>query len=385
MLEKLKNRVKKSEYLMIILARFTKKNKIIKNYYKTQYEKNVLISYINQPFYNKKNLNSHSNQKEALVISKIFKELNYNVDIINFQCNKRINLEKYDIIFGFGDVFEKSFYNNKFKGKRILYATGAEPIFQTFAEIERVKEFNRRHETKLLPKRLPPSFWPLSYSLSDAIILIGNEWTKGTWKKIYDGIILTQVGSNIFYNDVKIKNKEFVFIGSFGAIHKGLDLCIEVFKELSSEYILNIFCSYEKDFFEVYGELPCNIIFHGYMDIESVEFKKILERCSFILAPTCSEGQMTSLILGIGNGLLPLATKESGVDLPEELILKENSIFYLKNKIREVYSMKSDIYEEIIKKLQKKIKKQNSLDAFQKNFDKNLKYILEKFSENYNR
>lgn len=105
--------------------------KIIINYYKTNFRKNVLISYIDNPFKNKNKVISHSNQEEAIIISKIFKELEYNVDIIKYNYKNEIKLKKYDLIFGFGDVFEKSFHDKDFKGKRIFYATGAEQDFSS--------------------------------------------------------------------------------------------------------------------------------------------------------------------------------------------------------------------------------------------------------------
>ena len=192
---------------------------------------------------------------------------------------------------------------------------------------------------------------------------------------------MKQVGSNIFFEDThkyKTEDKEFMFIGSSGAIHKGLDLCIEIFKELSPKYILNIFAHYEEDFFDVYGKLPENIKFHGFKNINSEDFKKVLGRCSFILAPSCSEGQMTSLILGIGNGLLPLATKESGVDLPEEFIINELSLEYLKNKILEIYNLEEKEYKEKVLKLQNKIKNEHNLKSFEECFRKNIKMVNSK-------
>lgn len=354
------------------------KKKIIINYYKTNFRKNILISYIDNPFKNKNKVISHSNQEEAIIISKIFKELEYNVDIIKYNYKNEIKLKKYDLIFGFGDVFEKSFHDKDFKGKRIFYATTAEPIFQTDVDIKRTKGFNKRHKTNLLPIRLCDGFWPLSCSLSDAMIMIGNDWTKSTWKRVYDGLILKQVGSNVFFEDIykyKTEDKEFIFIGSSGAIHKGLDLCIEIFKELSPKYILNIFAHYEKDFFDVYGKLPENIKFHGFKNINSEDFKKVLGKCSFILAPSCSEGQMTSLILGIGNGLLPLATKESGVDLPEEFIINELNLEYLKNKVLEIYNLEEKEYKEKVLKLQNKIKNEHNLKSFEECFRKNIKIV----------
>lgn len=373
-MKKIKKKLKKELRHIVAIIR----KKLIVNYYKTNFNKNVLISYIDNPFKNRNKVVSHSNQEEALVISKVFKELGFNVDIVKYGYKSEIKLKKYDLIFGFGNVFEKSFYDEDFRGKRIFYATTAEPTFQMKVDIERTKEFNKRNNTNLLPKRLCDGFWPLSWSLSDVIIMIGNDWTKSTWEKRYDGLILKQVGSNVFFENFKISEKQFAFIGSLAAIHKGLDLCIEIFKSLPQEYVLNIFAHYEEDFFEIYGKLPENIKFHGFKNINSDEFKNILGKCSFIIAPSCSEGQMTSLILGIGNGLLPLATRESGVDLPEELIIEKFDSEYLKDKILEIYNLEEKEYNEKILKLQNRIKQEHTLKAFEECFRENIKIISEK-------
>lgn len=379
MKDKLKNWIKKNEIIMKILTPFLSKNKILKNIYKTDYERQVLISYINNPFLKKHKIGGHSGEKEVKIITEIFKEFKYNIDIVNYQLDKKISLKKYDLIFGFGNIYEKSFFDKEFKGKRIFYATGAEQEFQANAEINRIKEFNKRKNAKLLPKRIAPNYWPLSYYLSDGIIVIGNEWTKSTWRRIYDGPILTQVGTNIKITElnVKKKNKEFVFIGSLGNVHKGLDICIDIFQKLNSEYILNIFSVYEEEFFYVYGELPQNIKFHGFKNPNSEYFKTVLEKCNFIIAPSCSEGQMTSLLLGIINGLYPLATKETGVTLPDECYLKELNEKYLEEKIVRFYSMPNEVLDLKTKELSEEFWKNHSLENFKNNFFENFK-ILEK-------
>lgn len=379
-LNSLKNYIKTNKIIMFFLKNFQNKNKIIKNINRTNYNKNILMLYINEPFLKNKKKNLHSNQMEAEIIAKLFEEYEYNVDIGSFLCNKNISLKKYDVIFGFGDIFEESFYKEDFKGKRIFYATGAEQSFQIYSEINRVKKFNERNNVKLLPKRLPPNFWALSFYMSDAIIMIGNNWTKSTWSKKYDEIILKQIGSNEFLSDLYEERlgKEFVFIGSSGAIHKGLDICIDIFKKLENKFILNIFCNYEEDVFKVYEPLPSNIKFHGFKDLKSDYFKNVLKKSKFILAPSCSEGQMTSLISGIGNGLYPLASHETGVDLPQECYLENINEDYIKDQIENLYGIEDKLLDEKRIKLQKLIRQNHSLKKFEKNFRSNLNILKEK-------
>ena len=123
MKNRIKNYIKENFFLMKIVEMFLSKNKIIKNIYNTEYEKNILITYINKPFLKRYKATGHSNEKEAKIITDIFKESGYNIDVVDYRINKKVSLKKYDLIFGFGDIYEKSFFDKEFKGKRIFYAT----------------------------------------------------------------------------------------------------------------------------------------------------------------------------------------------------------------------------------------------------------------------
>ena len=69
------------------LYSFYKNNTLVKNFYNANHAKNVLISYIVRPF--KKGVSlTHTNHAEALQIAQVFNELNYNVDVINYNSNR---------------------------------------------------------------------------------------------------------------------------------------------------------------------------------------------------------------------------------------------------------------------------------------------------------
>jgi len=124
----------------------TKKNLLkapLINIYKTDFKKNVLICYITKPFRKKINY-SHTNLNEAIIISKIFSELNFNVDVVDYDFNGFINFEKYDVVFGFGDSFTKSFYNRNKKIITIFYATGMHFLIQNYNSLKRIEEVFRK-------------------------------------------------------------------------------------------------------------------------------------------------------------------------------------------------------------------------------------------------
>jgi hypothetical protein len=49
---------------------------------------------------------------ECYTAAEIFNELDYVVDVINFESNKKIDYKKYDVIYGMGKALENSFYFN---------------------------------------------------------------------------------------------------------------------------------------------------------------------------------------------------------------------------------------------------------------------------------
>lgn len=168
----------------------------------------MLISYTIYPFLSKKN--RHTNAQESRIIASIFDSSGFNVDIAHYTNQKKIDYSIYDVIFGFGEPFENSFTENIL---RIYYATGAHVCHQNYAEIKRIEEVNKKYHASLLPKRLVPWTWSMSTSLSDVLIVIGNEWTQTTYaqyrsKPVYTvnaTALINANSKNIIRNIEKLK------------------------------------------------------------------------------------------------------------------------------------------------------------------------------------
>lgn len=309
----------------LLYKKILERRGIIYNIYGTNYKKNVLISYIIHPFIYK-NLHNHTNIQEALAIAEIFNSLNFNVDICKFTLTSNLDYKKYNCIFGFGNPLTNSFYqkNNSIK---IYYGTGMNIPYQNNSTISRIKDVYKKKGV-LLPEsgRIIPYTYSEQVSFVDAMILLGNTTVAETYRKYYDGPIFTQSPSyfeHILLDDALEKNweqaqKHFLWFGSVGAIHKGLDLLLDVFPT-RPEYHLHI-CGLnpkEQNFIETYRielQYP-NIHNHGFVDIYSLEYKNIIKTCSYTILPSCSEAQSTSLINTMCNGLIPIITKQCGIDI----------------------------------------------------------------------
>jgi hypothetical protein len=355
-----------------------------KNVFNTNFNKKVLLSYIVSPFKQKQVSHSHSNKLEAKSLAKILSDFNFDVDVYDFRYDSKIDYSEYSLIIGFGQPIENSFYT-RFDGKRIFYGTGAHVCHQNNAELKRIKDLYYRKDKMLTPKRLVSQTWSSSTMLSDALFIIGNDWTSSTYRKFYDGPIYNiPVSAYEFFPFKKINRdwsktkKNFLWIGSGGLVHKGLDLCIDTFKEMI-DYNLHICGPKEEGFFDLYeDELENkNIIYHGFVDISSLKFKRLVEKCGFVIFPSCSEGTSGSVLTAMFTGLIPLVTKETGVNIKDfGFLIDDINIKSLKEKTKKISSIEENDLKTKSHKSFDYCKKNHTIKNYKKTIKKYLKELI---------
>jgi glycosyltransferase involved in cell wall biosynthesis len=160
---------------------------------------------------------------------------------------------------------------------------------------------------------------------ADAIVGIGNDYTLGTWGE--DSNAARYPFNNSGFPDTRFifESKDFgkargnfLFFASGSQVQKGLDLLLEIFPQLP-DLDLYICSSYRKepDFCACYHkelfETP-NIHPMGRIAVNGPEFYELAARCAYIIHPWCSDGQAGSVVQCMHAGLIPLVTREVGVD-----------------------------------------------------------------------
>ena len=357
---------------------YLREGRFLKNINKLSFaSKKALISYTVMPFLMQKN--THTNKQESQVIVDLLTCLGYQVDVIHFSNKQKLNYSNYDLIFGFGEPFENSFKDKKCSAKKIYYATGAHAFHQNAAEVNRIIEFNQKYNSNLLPQRIIPWFWTLSTSFSDFLIVIGNEWTANTYYKFTNKPIFTINATALINPDIKnikreIKEtrKNFLWFGSLGLVHKGLDLCLEYFTR-HTEYKLHICGPIEEDFFstmEAFLSKP-NIIFHGFVDVNTHKFIEIVSECLFAILPSCSEGQSTAILTAMSSGLIPVATRYTGLDIDRlGYLIEQLNIDSMAFTIRTISSQKDDYLKLQSTQCANYIKNEHALDNYKDNLFK---------------
>jgi len=299
----------------------------IRNYFGTQFNKKVLISYITYPFRHKLSMD-HNTLSEALLIAKVFRDMGYNVDVVEFDSVRKIDYCLYSMIFGFGDPLEGVYKSSEPTSVRtVYYGTGMHVCHQNHSTLERLRDVHQKTGVWLLSSaRIVQRTWSIQTTLVDAMVALGNDRVIDSYKKYYAGSIYrvpvtclspAERTDYIESKNMMLARTKFLWFGGAGAIHKGLDLLLEVFEShLEWELYICGPITAEQDFCEVYHRqlFDCyNIHTIGFVNVGSQEYTELVNECAFVVLPSCSEGEASSVINCMGSGLLPVVTETAGI------------------------------------------------------------------------
>src|SRR3989304_3161156 len=233
-------------------------------------------------------------------------------------------------------------------------------------------------------------FRSLGY-IVDAMILLGNEEVSETYKRFFnkDIFLIPPSYYNLYdYKEIiEVKNftkakRNFLWFGSSGLIHKGLDLILEVFKNLPNLQLHVCGPIDDEPGFKTayHNELydTSNIHTHGFVKIDSPLFERLLKECAFVVYPSCSEGGGVSILNAIGNGgLIPILSKEASIDIDDFGISIENiSSEAVQNAIEKALMLPVEEIKTRSSKAGEKINTINSIDNYRNLLKTSLNRIL---------
>jgi hypothetical protein len=364
---------------------------LLNNVFSTDNTKKVLISYLTTPFTSAITL-SHTNLTECYTAAEIFRDLGFNVDVVDLNASINIDYSQYEIVYGQGNMYEKAFESPSAHAlNKIYYGTGNNPFFYYLEAGKKLHEFYT-DKKKFIPEscRLIGKSNSLPTTNSDAIICLGNDFCKKTYTSITPYIPIFNL--NAFYfetvkmgtikRNITSSRKNFLWFGSGGLITKGLADCIDFFSE-SDEYNLHI-CGAtpsERRFWEIYNPIlkkHNNIINHGFINLKSEKFLEIINQCSFAIFPSVSEGGSPSLLNLMANGgLIPIATEACSVDIDQfGFILEDSSVASIKKIIRKLDMFSDEQLEKKSIKVQEYTRENYTFDNYKKNLRSHIESCL---------
>lgn len=372
------------------LYKILNKHDFIQNInYNSDDQKKVLIVYVTSPF--SKSLVdglTHTNIQESLQIVKYFINNNYCIDVIDCmekEYKKLIKKNYYNCVIGLGDAFKYACEVNR-NCKHIMYLTESSPRFSYKQEVERVKYYNQRYRKRIKITRSNMFYKDSHFKDINNLILIGNEHTKSTYDYLGKNIFTidaTGLKNKSFKNERNINESKlnFLWFGSYGAIHKGLDILVDIFNNNPD---INLFIAGLRKEEEKYIKLGAKNIHNiGFVNVNSEKFNELMNKCSFVILPSCSEGMATSVLTCMNHGLIPLITKECGISLEEQFLLQD----YSSNKIEEKIKLWTKKSNEEIFNLHKYIElcslNKYGTERFYKNFSKIMNQIIGDKNEDF--
>ncbi|HUP41790.1 MAG TPA: glycosyltransferase, partial [Thermoanaerobaculia bacterium] len=192
---------------------------------------------------------------------------------------------------------------------------------------------------------------------ADAVTVLGNEFTAGTYA--FAGKPMYRVPiSNPFPlpfpegRDLAAARRRFLWFGSGGLVHKGLDLVLEAFAG-APELELTV-CgpvAREPAFERAYWrELhrTANIRVAGWVDVAAEAFRELARSHLATVYPSCSEGGGGSVVTCMHAGLIPVVTREASVDVAPEygVVLEEASVEGVRRAARSLAARPPDELRE---------------------------------------
>jgi len=315
---------------------------------------------------------------------KIFSERGYCIDLVNcnscIQINKIKNI-KYDIIFGFGEVFYQMSLLQP-QAKTILYMTENHPIISEEEEVKRKDYYYMRHNKKVKFTRSGRFYTKIHLSKKyDHIITMSDLWPlQSQYNKIYSIFPTGLVNTNFVFAEKNhdLCKKKYLWMGSSGAIHKGLDLLVDIFSK-KPDFHLYVCGLNSKDRAFLNYLAQNNIHDCGYVDIQSNMFLEIVNKCTYIILPSCSEACSTSVVTGMLHGLIPIVMRDAGFNKLENnaLFFEDYQIDYMTKKIIEFSNYDNIYLSDLRENIYSWASSHFSLNAFRDTFANIIDSIIE--------
>ena len=271
-----------------------------------------------------RNYTGHGGKWARWCVWDIFKEKGYSL-MVHDWLKRLSDCEPFDVVLAMQYLYNVQSAIGP-ETMVMLRTTTAYADYHNQMAMDRVDEINHRRGALLNYKRLqkPGELTAEAIEQADYIVGVGNEFIKNTFpERVRDKINMTDnVRAYIGKVDIRESIPEqrgWLWHFGSGAIHKGLDLCLEAFaKHPEWELHVTANLSYEPDILKEFAyefQLP-NIHYYGWLSSSSAKFRSIVDKCVGFLGPTCSEGQSPAVATCLSLGLYPVISRQSGIDLP---------------------------------------------------------------------
>ncbi|MEM1249297.1 MAG: glycosyltransferase [Acidobacteriota bacterium] len=224
---------------------------------------------------------------------------------------------------------------------KVIHLDTCHHAFNNAAQARRRERLVQRRgallpEVKTMPKTK-------GIEVCDEATYLGNEMTRESYAFADKPMTRIPVSVPATYEwlerDWEAVRRRFLWFGSGGLLHKGLDLVLEVFAQ--TPHLELLVCGpvdREREFERLYERelyhLP-NVTTLGWVDVLAPSFLERMRGIGGLVYPSCAEGGGASVLTCMHAGVVPVLTREASVDLEPERgwLLPDDSLETLREHV----------------------------------------------------
>ena len=318
----------------------------------------VLVSYVIESFITDPDdpvFRSHSHYWETRQMVNTFLELGYSVDLISYLNTSFKPNRRYDYFVGARTNFDRLSRLLDDSCKKVVHLDTAHWITSNYNAHCRL--YNLLHRRNVaLEGSLRMIEQNKAIENADLATILGNTFTIESYSYANKPIYRIPITSTIEFEwkerEVDAVRNSYLWFGSSGFLHKGLDLVLEVFAGMP-EFRLFVCGPFNKEHSflkEYHHELfeSENIVPVGWVDVNGSEFTDVLDQCIGIVYPSCAEGGGGSVISCMHAGVIPVVSREASVDVGDNgVTLAENTISEMRGTVSRLSQLSAKELEEM--------------------------------------